>query len=414
MVDVQNGWAPESLARVVADCIGDGVYVLDAQGKLVYMNPAAEGMLGWKTADLRGKPMHDAVHYLTADGSRRQAAECRLLTVLTTGVVVRDDDDVFVRADGSFLPVAYTSAPLMVEGRIEGAVLVFRDITAEKEARQERERLLADAQAAHERYRDLIEAMPVHVWTAAPNGSLTFVSTRMTDFAGKAPSAILAAGLTEIVHPADAAAVQNAWQQSVSTGIPLNIEARILRGRDFKYLWHVMRAVPCKDRDGKVREWIGTNSDIDGEKRATEVRDAALALARVERERLMRVFTHAPAVMALYRGPEHVITLVNPMWERFVGKGDVVGKTLREAFPELEGQGIFELVDRVFETGELYQVKEMPVRFDRHDSGKLEQTWWSFVLQQLPGDTPANTDVLAFAVEVTDQVQARESMEQAS
>lgn len=406
-----------ALAGVLVDCIADGVYVLDEHGRLVMMNKAAETILGYATETLYGRNMHEAIHYLRPDGSRQSVDECRLLSVLQSRSVVRSDDDVFVTAAGALLPVSYTSAPIVVDGELRGAVLVFRDISELRRTAEEREHLLdaerrarADAETLQERYRNLIEAMPVHVWTASPDGRLTFASSTLTAFAGKSTSSIVAGGIDELAHPADAPAIRAAWQQSVSTGTPLNVEARLLRGRDFKYVWHVIRAHPCRDSSGELTEWIGTNADIDGEKRSTEVRDAALALARIERERLLRVFNNAPAVMALYRGPEHTVALVNTMWERFVGKKDVVGKKVREVFPELEGQGLFEIIDNVFTTGEMFQSTEMPVTFDRHGTGTLEQTYWSLVMQQLPGDSVATTDVLAFAVEVTDQVRARERL----
>ncbi|GEM_PF-2173100 len=404
----------ENLATALVSCIADGVYMLDDSGRVILMNAAAERMLGYSTSELYGREMHDVIHYLRPDGSTQGASECRLLSVLSTGAEVRADDDVFVTNGGKLMPVAYTSAPLMVDGRIAGAVLVFRDITAAKMANEERERLFAaeraaraEAEDARERYMSLIEAMPVHVWTATPDGSLSFVSSRMAAFAGKRAEAVIAGGLTEMAHPADAASIRSAWQKALADGTPLALEARLLRGVDFKYLWHIIRAVPCRDDNGRITEWIGTNSDIDGEKRATEVRDAALAIARIERERLLRVFNSAPAVMAVYRGPSHVVTLVNPMWERFVGKREVIGRPIRDVFPELEGQGVLELLDRVFTTGEMFQTSEMRVEFDRDGTGERQETYWSFVVQQLPGDSPETTDILVFAVEVTEQVLAK-------
>lgn len=413
--DTLHGVDLTALTAVLFDCIADGVYVLDEHGRLVTMNKAAEALLGYRADELVARDMHDAIHYLNADGSRQPAGDCQLLTVLQSRVVVRSDDDVFVRADGTLLPVSYTSAPIVVDAHVRGAALVFRDITQQRRSAEERERLLraeqesrSEAESLQARYRNVIEAMPVHVWTAAADGSLSFASQQLIEYVGKSEAAILAGGIDELAHPADGPAIRAAWDQSISHGTPLNVEARLLRGRDFKYLWHMIRALPCRDASGNIVEWIGTNADVDGEKRATEIRDAALALARIERERLLRVFNNAPAVMALYRGPEHSIALVNPMWERFVGKKGVVGKRLRDVFAELEGQGIFDIVDHVFTTGEMFQATEMRVDLDRSGTGALEETYWSFVMQQLPGDSPASTDVLVFAVEVTEQVRARD------
>lgn len=89
------------------------------------MNPTAERLLGWTTEELRGRNMHDAVHYLRPDGSPYPRAECTLLGVLTSGEEFADTDDVFVRKDGTLLPVAYVSTPVLLDEEIVGAVLAF-------------------------------------------------------------------------------------------------------------------------------------------------------------------------------------------------------------------------------------------------------------------------------------------------
>ena len=119
------------LARLARDAafrnsLGQGVYILDEQGLLVELNPAAERLLGWTQSELRGRNMHDAVHYLRPDGSPFPGEDCPLLHVLESGVDFGETNDVFVRRDGSFLPVAYVSSPVRLEeGEVVGAVLAF-------------------------------------------------------------------------------------------------------------------------------------------------------------------------------------------------------------------------------------------------------------------------------------------------
>jgi PAS domain S-box-containing protein len=92
-------------------------------------------MLGWTADELHGRPMHDTVHFQRADGTAVPAAESPLLKVRTEGRPVRILDDVFVRKNGSVLPVSYSSAPLQRGSTIRGVVVAFRDITEEKKAR---------------------------------------------------------------------------------------------------------------------------------------------------------------------------------------------------------------------------------------------------------------------------------------
>ena len=99
------------------------MYALDHEGRLLVMNPAAEAMLGWTEDELRGRNIHQAIHYQRADGTPLAEAECPLLSVMASGETVRQEDDVFTRKDGALLPVAYTSSPMILEGEVVGAVL---------------------------------------------------------------------------------------------------------------------------------------------------------------------------------------------------------------------------------------------------------------------------------------------------
>jgi PAS domain S-box-containing protein len=133
MSDVPAGLAPtaELLAAISAN-VADGLYVVDASERIVYANPAAVALLGYDSErQLIGRPSHATIHYLRPDGSRPPAESCPLLAPLQTGTTIHVEDDWFVRRDESFVPVAYSTAPLaLADGR--GAVVAFRDITTRR------------------------------------------------------------------------------------------------------------------------------------------------------------------------------------------------------------------------------------------------------------------------------------------
>lgn len=138
--------------------------------------------------------------------------------------------------------------------------------------------------------------------------------------------------------------------------------------------------------------------------------EQALRDVEAERARLQELIRNSPAVMAVYHGPEDVITAVNPAWERIVGKAGVVGKPFREAFPEFAESGLFELLEAVRRTGEPYVGTEVRVPLERRD-GVVEDTCWNFVWQPLRSADGAVEDILVHAVEVTEQVRARDEVE---
>ncbi len=84
--------------------MGEGLYVLDTRGLVTYINPTAERLFGWSSAELLGRKMHDITHYQHADGTLFPAEECPGLQVLQKGTALADHEDVFIRKDGSFLP----------------------------------------------------------------------------------------------------------------------------------------------------------------------------------------------------------------------------------------------------------------------------------------------------------------------
>jgi PAS domain S-box-containing protein len=132
VVDITERKEADEFRAVVMDTMAEGLYALDADGLVTYMNPAAESMLGWTEDELRGKPMHATVHFQRADGRKIPAEECPLLQVRAHGRNVRILDDAYTRKDGSIFPVAYSSAPVQSGRTLQGVVVVFRDITDEK------------------------------------------------------------------------------------------------------------------------------------------------------------------------------------------------------------------------------------------------------------------------------------------
>jgi PAS domain S-box-containing protein len=156
VVDITERKEAEEFRAVVMDNMAEGLYALDADGLVTYMNPAAAGMLGWTEDELRGKPMHATVHFQRADGTKVPTEECSLLQVHAQARSIRILDDAFTRKDGSIFSVAYSSAPLRSGATVQGVVVVFRDITEEKKVEAAAQREL-DALTWVGRIRDAID-----------------------------------------------------------------------------------------------------------------------------------------------------------------------------------------------------------------------------------------------------------------
>ena len=124
------------------DNMAEGLYALDSEGRLMFMNTAASKMLGWSEHELRGELMHDAIHFQHADGSSFPADRCDLLRAAVENRAIRVTDDAFTRKDGSIFTTAYSSAPLRSGTNGGGVVVVFHDTTEEKDRQTRAQREL--------------------------------------------------------------------------------------------------------------------------------------------------------------------------------------------------------------------------------------------------------------------------------
>jgi PAS domain S-box-containing protein len=127
--------AEEALRRqtgfiaTLASSLGDGIVAVDAEGRITFVNAAAERIIGWRADDLTGRDLHSTVHVGHPAGEK-----CPVTRVLSSGQSCHADDDLFRCKDGSVLPVSFTISPLHDGHDGIGAVLVFQDIRQRKRA----------------------------------------------------------------------------------------------------------------------------------------------------------------------------------------------------------------------------------------------------------------------------------------
>ena len=130
-----------------------------------------------------------------------------------------------------------------------------------------------------------------------------------------------------------------------------------------------------------------------------------------EKKRFQGLYEQAPIAMGILKGPNHIYELGNPPYLKLISKLDIIGKTVKEVLPELESQGIFELLDHVYQTGETFSANEMLFRFDYNTNGHLEDAYLDLVYQA-HRDSEGNIDgVFFFGNDVTEQVVSRKKIE---
>ncbi len=125
--------------QLILDAAGEGIYGLDRRGNITFSNSAATEILGWKIEDVYSQSAHGVHHHSHADGSKYPREECPIYAALKDGEVHRVENEVFWHVDGSAVPVEYISTPIRQDGKLNGAVVIFRDISARKDIERQRE-----------------------------------------------------------------------------------------------------------------------------------------------------------------------------------------------------------------------------------------------------------------------------------
>ena len=131
---------------------------------------------------------------------------------------------------------------------------------------------------------------------------------------------------------------------------------------------------------------------------------------RGERERLRQMFQQAPGFFAMMSGPDHVIDLANAAYMQLVGHRDVVGLPVRKALPELEGQGYFEVLDHVYQSGKAFTGAGMAVTLQRSPGAPTEERFVDLVYQPLRDEENRIVGIVAQGSDVTERLLAEKAL----
>jgi PAS domain S-box-containing protein len=131
----------------------------------------------------------------------------------------------------------------------------------EQDALLHEQELSALERVSEERYRQLADAMPQIVWTSGVDGGATYFNRRWFEYTGMSSAQAGANAWHLAVHPDDLASAVARRAETLATGEPFEVEYRF-RGRDGEYRWHLGRAVPIRDGEGRIVFWVGTATDI--------------------------------------------------------------------------------------------------------------------------------------------------------
>ncbi len=197
--------------------------------------------------------------------------------VLTTGEPTWSEDQLIPiyrnnRLEDVYWTFGY-SAVNDETGKPAGVLVICNETTNNVLARQQLEK-------SEELFRFMLNSIPQHVWTAGPDGMLDYVNKVVSDDFGKSPAEIVGEGWQAFIHPDDLHDCLMEWGQALQTGSEYAVEFRLLF-KDGSYKWYLARALPLFE-DGKIKLWVGTNTNIELQKNNEQKKDEFLSVASHE------------------------------------------------------------------------------------------------------------------------------------
>lgn len=192
----QTVFENEMRLREITATLGEGVYGLDREGRVTFMNPEAERLLGWKEAELLGRNGHDMFHYRTPEGKILEAKDCPVHRTIATGETYHAPHDWVIRKDGEVLPVSIVSTPILRRGEVVGSVAAFQDITSRLEAEQ----ALKESEA---RFRNSLEYAPIGMALVSLDGRFSEVNRALCGIVGYDKQELEGLSFETITHPDD-------------------------------------------------------------------------------------------------------------------------------------------------------------------------------------------------------------------
>jgi len=256
--------------RTLLNTLSDGVYATDTKGMLTFMNAAAEKVLGWREQDIMGKVVHQMVQPTLPDGSPFPAEGTPHLRVIETGVPFEGKTH-FVNQVGAYIPVECRSRPIILEGKIAGALVSFQDITL----RQETEDNLRKAYDHLKQTLGELEfqkyALDQHsiVSITDASGKITYANSKFIEISQYSRDELLGQDhrlLNSGHHPSSF--FKQMWA-TIGRGEIWHGEVKN-RSKDGSFYWVESTIVPFMNNQGRPLRYISIRSDITARKEMDE------------------------------------------------------------------------------------------------------------------------------------------------
>ncbi|MDB5196337.1 MAG: sensor signal transduction histidine kinase [Flaviaesturariibacter sp.] len=290
----------------------------------------------------------------------------------------------------------YSFTPLLdTEGKVYGVLNTAAEVT-------DLNRALRQVAKSQQRFSAAVAAVQGIIWTNNAAGEMEGEQPGWASITGQSYEEYQGFGWASAVHPDDAQASVDAWNEAVRERKTFVFEHRVKMHNGEWGLFSI-RAVPLLNEEGMITEWVGVHTDITAQ-RATE-------LAVKQSDLFARsIIENSPVAKVVFIGKEMEISMVNERMLEMLGRdASIIGKRFVEAIPELKESSLAERLRHVLETGETYYQPEE--RIDLFRFGKPYVGYYNYTYKALPNIAGQYYGVIVTATEVTDLVLTRKAIE---
>ena len=288
------------------------------------------------------------------------------------------------------------------QGNTQGILVFGIDVTEQVRAKQQAAELMEEIRQQDSEFRQALEGLPTMAWVSRPDGGVMYYNQRWYHFTGGTFEELQEWGWERFIHPADLPGTLHRWKIALEQGTSFEAEHR-WRNRNGQYRWFLARAEPIRRPDGSILRWVGTDTDINDQRRAQQ------QLEEKDRQ-LLEILGQAPAAIATLEGPDHILTFFNKRYAELVGGHIRLGSRIADLLPELEEQGFTALLDKVYHTGESWSAVEALILLCS-PGGVVRQRHVTFTYQALRDEQQQVKEILVFVLDVTEQVRSRHQSE---